>query len=129
MAQIYSRVYTKEIKLGRREQLILLEISKDKIDTASSFVDYLQDNYGFSKSSSWYCLNRLKEFGLVDFANRVELGKPLCLTKVGLAELNRLEGVRNEVLAYFSSSFLADQNDYSYKSNFRYMQNNAYALR
>jgi hypothetical protein len=100
-------VYTKEIKLSRREQLIMLEIDKDLIDTASSFVDYMQGEYGFSKSSTWYCLNRLKEFGLADFANKLEQGKPLTLTKHGILELEKFENGRNEIVASFSNSFLA----------------------
>jgi hypothetical protein len=105
---VYGRMY-KEIKLSRREQLILLEISEDRIDTASSFVEYLREAYGFSKSSTWYCLNRLKEFGLVEFANKEEVGKPLSLTKRGLTELSGLEGSRSEIIAHFSSSFLENK--------------------
>ncbi len=102
---VYGRVY-KDLKLSRREQLMLLEIGDDLIDTASGFVDYIRDAYGFSKSSIWYCLNRLKEFGLVEFANREELGKPLRLTKQGLGELGRLDGQKNELIAHFSNSYM-----------------------
>ncbi len=101
-----SSVEFKSLKLSRREQLVMLEIGKDKIDTASSFVDYMQENYGFSKSSIWYCLNRLKEFGLVEFANKVEQGKPLSLTKTGLSGLGKLEGNKNELVTQFSNTFL-----------------------
>jgi DNA-binding PadR family transcriptional regulator len=103
---VYSRVY-KDIKLGRREQLLLLEIGRDRIDTASSFVDYIRDMYGFSKSSVWYCLNRLRDFGLVEFANKDEIGKPLSLTRQGLTELARVEPGRNEIIMRFSNSFLS----------------------
>jgi hypothetical protein len=106
VALVYTRVDFKELKLSRREQLIMLEIGKDRIDTASSFVDYLQENYGFSKSSIWYCLNRLKDYGLAEFANKVEQGKPLSLTKHGRVELGKLEGSRNEIMTHFSNSFL-----------------------
>ncbi len=106
MAQIYTSVELKRFKLSRREQLILLEIGKDRIDTASSFVDYMQENYGFSKSSMWYCLNRMKEFGVAEFANKAEHGKPLCLTKIGLSELAKLEVSRNEIVTRFTTSFL-----------------------
>lgn len=124
VAQIYSRVYSKEIKLSRREQLIMLEIGNDRIDTASSFVDYLQENYGFSKSSSWYCLNRLKEYGLAEFANRYDPGKPLRLTKEGLDQLNILEHMRNELITHFSTSFLSEQR---LGRNYNY-QRTSYAL-
>ena len=107
MVQIYSRVEYKKFKLGRREQLIMLEIGRDLIDTASSFVDYMRENYGFSKSSTWYCLNRLKVNSLIGFANKAEQGKPLCLTRSGLGELSRLEGKKNDILTYFSDMFLS----------------------
>ncbi len=106
MALVYSRFVDKETKLSRREQLIMLEIGKDRIDTASSFVDYMEENYGFSKSSIWYCLNRLKEHVLVEFAHRNEQGKPLCLTKTGITILGKLEPSRNELVTQFSSTFL-----------------------
>jgi DNA-binding PadR family transcriptional regulator len=119
---LYSGVY-KEIKLGRREQLLLLEIDKDHIDTASSFVDYIREGYGFSKSSIWYCLNRLKEFGLIEFATKEEIGKPLKLTRNGLAQLAKLEASRNQVMAQFSNSYLESIN-----RNASYLENGAYAL-
>lgn len=107
MVQSYtSSGELKSLKLSRREQLILLEIGRDRIDTASSFVDYMEENYGFSKSSIWYCLNQLKESGLVEFANKTEQGKPLCLTRLGLSGLGRLEGSRNEIVTQFSTTFL-----------------------
>ncbi len=90
-------------RLSRREQLLVLEIGKDRIDTASSFVDYINGAYGFSKSSAWYCLNKLKEQGLVEFANREELGKPLLLTKEGALELYSIEKSKGELLNYFSN--------------------------
>ena len=102
-----------ESKLNRREQLLVLEIGRDRIDTASSFVDYINGSYGFSKSSAWYCLNRLKEQGLVEFANREELGKPLMLTKTGAQELCLIERSKNELIDYFSNvaySMLAQRN-------------------
>lgn len=108
MAQIYSRAYAKEAKFSRREQLIMIEIDKDSIDTASSFVEYLKDNYGFSRSSSWYCLNNLKEQGVVAFANKDEMGKPLSLTKTGLEALSKLNTSRNELITHFSSSFMKE---------------------
>jgi hypothetical protein len=84
----------------------MLEIGRDRIDTASSFVDYMQDHYGFSKSSTWYCLNKLKVEELIGFANKAEQGKPLSLTKAGLSELGRFENSRNEIITQFSNIFL-----------------------
>jgi DNA-binding PadR family transcriptional regulator len=85
-----------------REQLIMLEIGSDRIDTASSFVDYVNEEYGFSKSSVWYNLNQLKEHGLAEFANKEEIGKPLCLTRIGKSQLGSLEPSRRDLLAHFS---------------------------
>ncbi len=101
MAQV--NIILNKCKLNRREQLLILEIGRDRIDTASSFVDYINSSYGFSKSSAWYCLNKLKEQGLVEFANREELGRPLMLTKEGSLELCSIEKSKGELLSYFSN--------------------------
>ncbi len=105
MAHANTRV--NENKLSRREQLLVLEIGRDRIDTASSFVDYINGAYGFSKSSAWYCLNKLKEQGIVEFANRDEVGKPLLLTKEGAQELCCIEKSKNELLNHFSNAAYA----------------------
>ena len=101
MAQL-TRVESKETILSLRERLMVLEIGNDKIDSASCFVEYMSYTYGLSKSSVWYCLNRLKESGFADFANRAEQGKPLALTRRGAAGLARLEPERNAVVEHFS---------------------------
>ncbi len=77
-------------RLTRREQLVVLEIGGDVIDSASAFVAYMSEIYGFSKSSVWYNLNRLKEKGVVDFATKEELGKSLTLTGAGEKRLTAL---------------------------------------
>lgn len=71
------------LKLTEREQLVILEVGLDDIDSASSFVGYMSETYGISKSSVWYLLNRLKEKEIMDFASKDELGKPLRLTQAG----------------------------------------------
>ncbi len=85
--------------LTKRERLVVVEIGRDMIDSASAFVSYMSEAYGFSKSSVWYNLKRLKEKGVLDFATKDELGKPLVLTRAGLAGLTALErmGFRIEV--------------------------------
>ncbi|MGI0100123.1 MAG: hypothetical protein ACREBH_00130 [Candidatus Micrarchaeaceae archaeon] len=103
MAQIY-RVEYGETKFSRREQLIMLEIGRDTIDTASSFVDYMNEEYGFSKSSTWYCLNSLKDAGVLGFANRMDMGKPLSLTRQGISELGRLERNKISILSEFNDT-------------------------
>lgn len=77
-------------KLSKREQLVILEIGGDQIDSASGFVNYMSEAYGFSKSSVWYILNRLKEKHIVDFASKDEPGKRLELTDGGSMELRSL---------------------------------------
>ena len=83
----YSRVELElekeKVRLSDRELLVLNEIGPDQIDSASKFVDYMSDVFGFSKSSVWYTLNRLKERGMLDFASKLEVGKPLMLTGSG----------------------------------------------
>lgn len=85
-----TRVISRAQSCSKREQLVLLEIDIDKIDSASGFVDYMRSSYGFSKSSLWYNLNRLKEKGMLDFASREEPGKFLALTRQGLRTLEEL---------------------------------------
>ncbi len=103
MAQtIYSRAIAKEEALGKREQLLVLEIDRDVIDSASSFVDYISDEYGISKSSVWYNLNCLKEKGVVSFADRLHPGEPLMLSRKGVEQLVALQGRRPSILEAFS---------------------------
>ena len=106
MAQMDTRVEDRKTRLGKREQLLLLEIGRDRIDTASSFVNYMEEEYGFSKSSVWYNLKRLKEMGLLEFASREEIGKPLSLTKVGMEELSRVGRSREELVRGFESVYM-----------------------
>ena len=104
MAQtMYRGALAKEVVLSRREQLIILEIDCDAIDSASSFVDYISDEYGISKSSVWYNLNSLKENGVIDFADKQHQGKPLMLTKNGTDQLGALARRRSAILEAFSA--------------------------
>lgn len=102
MGQItISRLDSRISKLSKREQLVVLEIAGDAIDSASIFVDYIGEAYGFSKSSVWYVLNRLKEKGVIDFASKEEQGKALTLTRGGLQDFKALEkqGVKLDIFA------------------------------
>jgi hypothetical protein len=72
------------------------------IDSAASFVDYISDEYGISKSSVWYNLNCLKDKGVIDFADKQHQGKPLMLTKRGSDQLDALARRRSAVLEAFS---------------------------
>ncbi|MCL4371800.1 hypothetical protein M1373_00565 [Candidatus Marsarchaeota archaeon] len=93
-------------RLTQREQLIIVEIGADKIDSASSFVIYMSEAYGISKSSVWYALNRLKERRLVDFASKDDPGRQLALTEQGNAVLHKLAGMRNRLLESYATAYL-----------------------
>jgi DNA-binding PadR family transcriptional regulator len=84
----------------------MLEIGFDSMDSASGFVDYVSEEYGFSKSSVWYNLKRLKDFGLVEFANREEIGKPLCLTREGRGQLGAFEKSKRELVEHFNRALV-----------------------
>lgn len=86
--------------LTDRDLFILSEIGRDRIDSASSFVEYMSETYGFSKSSVWYNLNKLKGRRLLDFATKDSKGKQLSLTKRGLESLSRLPEKSRLVYAY-----------------------------
>ncbi len=102
MGQIAITISEKFSRLTKREQLLVLEIGEDAIDSASAFVTYMSDSYGFSKSSVWYNLNRLKQKGVLDFASKDEMGKPLGLTREGVAQLRSMikAGMRLDELEY-----------------------------
>jgi hypothetical protein len=117
VGQIF-KYYEKCAKLNKREQLIVLEIGGDVIDSASAFVDYISEAYGFSKSSVWYNLNRLKDEGMIDFASRDEVGKPLALTKSGMQELRLLEPDRHEIVDAFER--ISIENNVRWNHNWGY---------
>lgn len=110
---ITSRIKEVVARLSQRERLMVMEIGTDSIDSASAFVSYMSESYGFSKSSVWYNLNRLKEKGVLDFATKDEPGKMLVLTKSGIAEFKQMEkaGIRIGVLEEGSSRLLPMPND------------------
>jgi hypothetical protein len=92
-------------KLSDRDKLIILEIDRDRIDTANAFVDYMSEAYAFSKSSMWHSLNKLKVLELLDFATRNEKGKELQLTKGGITELQQLIPEKAELSRKFSLEY------------------------
>lgn len=97
---------TREDRLLRREELILLEIGRDRIDSASAFVDYMHEAYGFSKSSVWYNLNRLKEKGFLAFASRDTPGLPLELMGRGVDALPTVERGRRQLTEAYSTAMV-----------------------
>lgn len=88
---VYYKVNSEKIRLSEREQLFLLEIGKDVIDSASCFVNYVCEIYGIAKSSSWYCLKRMKDLSLLHFNSKSEqIQKGLFLTQRGKNVLRSL---------------------------------------
>lgn len=71
--------------------MIISEIGLEDVPTATSFVEYMSQRHGISQSGIWYTLKRLKEKGILDFAERGrgEAGKPLSLTKEGTETARR----------------------------------------
>ncbi len=107
MGQMVFSVEKGLLRLTEREQLVILEIGSDAIDSASSFVGYISDTYSISKSSVWYLLNRLKEKGMLDFASKDELGKPLRLTQLGRSTLEGINAKGKDLMARYESVSLA----------------------
>jgi DNA-binding PadR family transcriptional regulator len=120
---VITRVIERQ-RLSDREKLIILEIGRDRIDTANAFVDYVNEAYAFSKSSVWHTLNRLKEKGLLDFATREEKGKELQLTKRGLGELQQIEKERGAITMKFSVGYIPSSPYYAYGSEGTYANRN-----
>ncbi len=89
---LYSREYNRYAQPQQRSKadknnVLLLEIGFDHITTATSFVAYVSDKYGFSRSSVWYNLKKLKSKGVIDFAEKGEEARALTLTKKGELQL------------------------------------------
>lgn len=84
--QLYSGEESRSLQVGK-DVLILSEIGLDEIMSATPFVDYMNEKYGFSKSGVWYNLKKLKKQGLLDFTEKGEEQRPLHLTKEGLERL------------------------------------------
>lgn len=82
VAQLYTQY---RVGLRDKEVAILREIGFSGIPTATSFVSYLCERYGLSKSGVWYCLKKLKEEGVLEFTEKGEDYTPLRLTSKGIA--------------------------------------------
>ena len=88
----YIKNPIKSLVKTRKEQIIIAEIGFDHITTATSFVEYVFEKYGFSRSCVWYNLKKLKKKGVVDFSEKCEAEayKPLYLTKEGVSTLRAI---------------------------------------
>ncbi len=100
MAQmVVLRESEKSAKLSERERLLLLEVGRDEIYSASIFVEYFSDAYSMAKSTVWYNLHKLKSKEMLDFASKEEIGKPMKLTRKGLCELMKMRSSPEQNLA------------------------------
>ncbi len=70
-----------------KRMLIISEIGYDQIATATSFVEYIYEKYGVSRSTIWYNMNEMKKNGVLDFADKDNKNKPLALTRDGVTLL------------------------------------------
>lgn len=70
-------------KITDKELTILYEIGLDLIPTATDLVESTSIKYGVSQSGVWYTLKKLKSEGLIDFAEKGEVQRPLSLTQTG----------------------------------------------
>ncbi len=74
---------SENLHVSDKEVMVLSEIGLDQIPTATEFVEYISEKYGFSQSGVWYTLHRLKEKGMLDFTEKGEEYRPLELTEGG----------------------------------------------
>lgn len=75
-------------RLNKKEKLILKEISKNN-GNATKFVSFISKKYGFSKTSVWYNLRKMKDSGLIVFGNSKKRGIKTRITFLGLLVENK----------------------------------------
>jgi len=81
-------------RLNEKEKLILNEICKNKTNV-TRFVSIISKKYGFSKTSIWHNLRKMKNSGLITFGNSKERGIKARVTFLGmLVENNSMNSVR-----------------------------------
>jgi len=88
------------IKLSEKESIIIMEIGYDQIRSASAFVEYIFEEYGFSRSTVWYNLKKLKKKGILSFSERGEDQKPLELTRTGISFMRNIAYTNASKAAY-----------------------------
>jgi len=72
------------LSLNKKQKFLLLEAYKlDRKTTVTRFVNYVCKQHGFSKTTTWYNLKKLKSLGLVDFGTFFSRGSALTLTEFG----------------------------------------------
>lgn len=89
------------LKVTDKELTLLYEIGLDLIPTATEFVEIIASKYEVSQSGVWYTLKKLKSEGLIDFAERGEVHRPLALTGAGTHAIrSRVVDVQNRQYHY-----------------------------
>jgi len=78
------------VVLSEKEYIIIMEIGYGQIKSASAFVEYIFGEYGFSRSTVWYNLKKLKKKGLLSFSEKGEDQKPLELTRTGISFMRNI---------------------------------------
>lgn len=69
-------------RLNDKEKIILEEAAKNSTNV-TKLVCIISKNYGFSKTSIWYNLKKLKEDGLIEFGDSEKKGIDVKLTFLG----------------------------------------------
>jgi hypothetical protein len=77
-----------EASLSKKQREIFLYCDQQSGDTFSSIVD----SSPFPKSTSKYVMKQLKSFGLIDFGDINNKGKPLDITNLGATFVKILRG-------------------------------------
>lgn len=89
------------LKVTDKEITILYEIGLDIIPTATELVEIIAQKYEVSQSGVWYTLKKLKAEGLIDFAEKGEVHRPLELTDAGTRAIrSRIVNVQNRQYHY-----------------------------
>lgn len=80
-------------RLSGKAATLVVEIGFDEVATATSFIEYVCEKYGVSRSGAWYCLKKLKKAGLIEFTEKGESYKPLSLTPKGVELFRQFRSV------------------------------------
>lgn len=119
-----KRIDSSSKGLLEKEELTIMEIGLDEIDSASSFVSYISEEYKLPKSSVWYNLKKLKELGLLDFANKDEKGKKLSLTKSGVYMYHHIKDEKTDIMAKFYNKIMKADDEYTYNPMYNHIKVN-----
>jgi len=72
-------------RLNKKEKLILKEMCNNNGNHCiTKFVSFISEKYGFSRTSVWYNLRKMKNSGLIVFGSSEEKGIKARITMLGL---------------------------------------------